>query len=351
MPDAEGEDTGGGREGAAGAQRLPDPADLPYRRPPEPRIAPRPPLAVISRDLASRVDALAFAPPTAYVYDPLVYARAPHEAYVERYGRAPREILLLGMNPGPFGMAQTGVPFGDVEMVREWLGIEGRVGKPPREHPETPDRGLRLPAARGLGNEALVVREGPLRDARALLRALLRGELVPARVPRGLGRQPHPRQAARRGARGRRGRLRRRAPVGRRGARGRTGRGRRRVRGRAGEDRASPGAPCASTRSPIRAPRARSRTAAGRRRRRRRSRRRGSSSPRSGRRSARAKAAAPLAPVSRAAAAARARSGRSARSSAATRRRPRAPATSSAPSASRGPSPSPPSPSRPRRRR
>ena len=77
-----------------------------------------------------------FEAPTAYVYDPLVYARAPHEAYLDRYGRAPREVLLLGMNPGPFGMAQTGVPFGDVEMVKTWLQIEGTVAKPPREHPK-----------------------------------------------------------------------------------------------------------------------------------------------------------------------------------------------------------------------
>lgn len=91
-------------------------------------------LVEISRRLAGEVDAMRFAPPVAYVYDPLTYARRPHEAYLERYGNAPKEVVLLGMNPGPFGMAQTGVPFGDPSMVREWLGIEGPVGKPPREH-------------------------------------------------------------------------------------------------------------------------------------------------------------------------------------------------------------------------
>ena len=50
----------------------------------------------------------------------------------------PREILMLGMNPGPFGMAQTGVPFGDVTMVRDFLGITGPVGSPAREHPRRP---------------------------------------------------------------------------------------------------------------------------------------------------------------------------------------------------------------------
>ncbi len=97
-------------------------------------MAHRSPLVDVSRELSSRVDGLRFAPPTAYVYNPLVYARAPHEAYLDRYGCEPREILVLGMNPGPFGMAQTGVPFGDVEMVRSWLSISGPVAKPPREH-------------------------------------------------------------------------------------------------------------------------------------------------------------------------------------------------------------------------
>jgi len=44
--------------------------------------------------------------------------------------------VVLGMNPGPFGMAQTGIPFGDVSVVRDFLGLEGQVGKPEREHPK-----------------------------------------------------------------------------------------------------------------------------------------------------------------------------------------------------------------------
>jgi single-strand selective monofunctional uracil DNA glycosylase len=92
-------------------------------------------LVRISRELCAQVDALRF-PSVPYVYNPLDYARAPHEAYLERWGsKRPREVLMVGMNPGPFGMAQTGVPFGDVTMVRDFLGIDGPVGKPPREHP------------------------------------------------------------------------------------------------------------------------------------------------------------------------------------------------------------------------
>lgn len=101
-------------------------------------------LIEISRRLAEEVDALTFAPPVAYVYDPLTYARAPHEAYLERWGRPPKEVVLLGMNPGPFGMAQTGVPFGDPTAVRELLGITGPVGRPSQEHPKRPVEGFAL---------------------------------------------------------------------------------------------------------------------------------------------------------------------------------------------------------------
>lgn len=100
------------------------------------------PVLAISRRLARAVDGLRFAEPVTHVYDPLVYARAPHEAYLERYARPGVEALLVGMNPGPFGMAQTGVPFGEVGLVREWLAIEGRVAKPEPEHPARPITGF-----------------------------------------------------------------------------------------------------------------------------------------------------------------------------------------------------------------
>ena len=47
------------------------------------------------------------------------------------------------MNPGPFGMAQTGVPFGEIAAVRDWLRIECEVGKPARQHPRRPIVGFR----------------------------------------------------------------------------------------------------------------------------------------------------------------------------------------------------------------
>lgn len=100
------------------------------------------PLVRISRSLCAQVDSLVFGDPIALVYNPLMYARAPHEAYLKRFGDGTKEALFVGMNPGPFGMAQTGVPFGDVSMVRDWMGIAGPVGKPADEHPKRPVEGF-----------------------------------------------------------------------------------------------------------------------------------------------------------------------------------------------------------------
>jgi len=100
------------------------------------------PLVPIYRRLSKRLARLSFGPPVAHVYDPLVYAAAPHTLYCERHGVARGRVLLLGMNPGPFGMAQTGVPFGEVSLVRDWMGIEAPVDKPPAEHPKRPIEGF-----------------------------------------------------------------------------------------------------------------------------------------------------------------------------------------------------------------
>lgn len=102
-------------------------------------------LVPIWRALQKEVDALSFSSPVEYVYDPLAYARAPFEDYVRKYARSRGQVLLLGMNPGPYGMVQTGVPFGDVTAVRGWLAVSGPVGKPPREHPKRPVLGFDCP--------------------------------------------------------------------------------------------------------------------------------------------------------------------------------------------------------------
>jgi single-strand selective monofunctional uracil DNA glycosylase len=108
-------------------------------------------LVAIARELAAEVDPLAFAPPVTHVYDPLAYAAEPHRRWLERYGGGPKEVLLVGMNPGPWGMAQTGVPFGEVTAVRDWLGLEGPVGRPPREHPKRPITGFATHRSEGSG--------------------------------------------------------------------------------------------------------------------------------------------------------------------------------------------------------
>ena len=96
----------------------------------------------IARWLTRQTDALAFRSPTACIYNPLVYARRSHEAFLERYARQGIEAILLGMNPGPWGMAQTGVPFGEVGYVRDFLGIEEQVDQPQRVHPKRPIQGF-----------------------------------------------------------------------------------------------------------------------------------------------------------------------------------------------------------------
>jgi len=98
-------------------------------------------VAVVER-LAGRAKRLRFGPPVAYAYHPLDYAWPLARAYYERWGEGPKEVVLLGMNPGPFGMAQTGVPFGEVRAVRDYLRLSGDVRRPKLVHPKRPVDGL-----------------------------------------------------------------------------------------------------------------------------------------------------------------------------------------------------------------
>ena len=88
------------------------------------------------------MDGLTFSPPTEVVYNPLDYARHPIERYLKRFARRGVKALFLGMNPGPWGMAQTGVPFGEVDLVKRWMGIDEPVGRPTTEHPKRPIQGF-----------------------------------------------------------------------------------------------------------------------------------------------------------------------------------------------------------------
>ncbi len=96
-------------------------------------------------DLRDAVNRLSFADPVAWVYNPLDYAWNLHADYVRRWGASKRRVLMLGMNPGPWGMVQTGVPFGEIAVVRDFLRLEGAVGHPDPEHPKRPVQGLACP--------------------------------------------------------------------------------------------------------------------------------------------------------------------------------------------------------------
>jgi single-strand selective monofunctional uracil DNA glycosylase len=92
--------------------------------------------------LRDEVARLRFSPPVTHVYNPLDYAWEGHRQYLERFGRAPKRIVFLGMNPGPFGMMQTGVPFGEVAAVRDWMGIHADILAPQAQHPKRPIQGF-----------------------------------------------------------------------------------------------------------------------------------------------------------------------------------------------------------------
>ncbi|MBH96941.1 MAG: single-stranded DNA-binding protein [Rhodospirillaceae bacterium] len=96
----------------------------------------------IAQRLRRELKPLKFASPVSYVYNPLDYAWRSHSEYLRRYGLGRKEVVLFGMNPGPWGMAQTGIPFGEVAIVRDWLGIEAKVDKPEFEHPKRPIEGF-----------------------------------------------------------------------------------------------------------------------------------------------------------------------------------------------------------------
>ena len=95
--------------------------------------------------LASAVSRLSFSAPVTHVYNPLDYAWALHEQYLARFGQGRKRIIFLGMNPGPFGMVQTGVPFGEVAAVRDWMKLSAPVKKPVHENPKRPIEGLACP--------------------------------------------------------------------------------------------------------------------------------------------------------------------------------------------------------------
>jgi len=80
------------------------------------------------------------------VYNPLAYAWEPHRAYLELASGGGAKTLLLGMNPGPHGMGQMGIPFAATSVVRDLLKITDlEVGQPSTPHPKRPISGLGWP--------------------------------------------------------------------------------------------------------------------------------------------------------------------------------------------------------------
>ena len=95
-----------------------------------------------ARELSAAVECLTFAPPVSHIYNPLTYAWQAHELYLRRYGAGRKKVVFIGMNPGPFGMVQCGVPFGEIAAVRDWMGIETAVGQPAQINPKRPIEGF-----------------------------------------------------------------------------------------------------------------------------------------------------------------------------------------------------------------
>lgn len=103
---------------------------------------PKKTLEEISRELNEAVKEMKFHAPVSVVYNPLEYAWEPYSHYLRLYGGGQKKVVFLGMNPGPWGMGQTGVPFGEVSRVRYWLGVSGNVSRPALTHPKRPVTGF-----------------------------------------------------------------------------------------------------------------------------------------------------------------------------------------------------------------
>ncbi len=193
-------------------------------------------LVTIAADLSAAVDRLRFGAPVQTVYNPLDYAWQAHEEYLRRFAAAPKRVVFLGMNPGPWGMVQTGIPFGEVEMVRDWLGIHAAVGAPSRLHPRRPVLGWsctrREPSGRRLW--------GLIRERFGTPQAFFKDHFVANYCPLAFfdeaGHESHARPTARRRPAGARARVRRPSPASRPGAAPAVGHRRRRLRRLAAKD-------------------------------------------------------------------------------------------------------------------
>ena len=93
-------------------------------------------LITSTQKLSKQVETFRFSDPVTHIYNPLNYAWDSHKSYIEKRGSSKKKVLFMGMNPGPYGMAQTGIPFGEIQHVKDWVGVSSPVGKPDIEHPK-----------------------------------------------------------------------------------------------------------------------------------------------------------------------------------------------------------------------
>lgn len=136
----------------------------------------------MSRDTSARIlsalqrqreacDAMGFPKPVHTVYNPYDYAWDGVRRFVEAFATGPRRVLFLGMNPGPWGMAQTGVPFGEVAAVRDWMRLAPRVRAPAVQHPARPVEGMACARSEVSGRRFWGLMSTRFKDAPAFFRS------------------------------------------------------------------------------------------------------------------------------------------------------------------------------------
>lgn len=83
-------------------------------------------------EIRDKLKSLSYPYFTYHVFD---YAYDPFWEYICRYGKNEKKNIFLGINPGPFGMMQNGIPFGAMSIVKDWLSIKAPIKTPQIQHP------------------------------------------------------------------------------------------------------------------------------------------------------------------------------------------------------------------------
>ncbi|XP_073819638.1 uncharacterized protein isoform X2 [Musca autumnalis] len=70
------------------------------------------------------------------IYNPLDYDAAKiHKDYLKRYLKGPKRVLFVTMNPASHGELQTGIPFGHMPTIREYMKLKSTIIDSPVPHP------------------------------------------------------------------------------------------------------------------------------------------------------------------------------------------------------------------------